>query len=375
MEVSYAIVEDHGRLARVEDAWTGLLERSLTDVPMLSPAWLLPWWRVFGAQEGRRLKVGLFYAGDRLIGLAPLLARRHSYRPGIPFRRLEALGSGEREEDETCSEYLAVVAEHGMERAVYTSLARALAEGAFGAWDELVLPAMDGSLPLPALLAESLRQQGLSASVEPAGVARYAALPATWDAYLRGLPRSSRYMILRVLRDFERWAGGDVEIRRARSLDELEEGKRTLRALHEERWSGAGAFASPRFRAFHDEVMPALLSRGALDLSWLVVRGRPLSAFYSLRWRGRVYVYQVGRTLAVPPEVRPGIVHHARAIQRAIEDGCSAYDLLQGLSVYKRQIARSETPLAVVRAVRSPALEALRRGAVAIVNTVKHWSP
>src|SRR5262245_50053377 len=109
MDVSCAVVEDDHLLARIEGAWAALLERSLTDVPMLSPAWLLPWWRVFGARDGRRLKVGLFHAGARLVGLAPLLARKHPFLPGIPCRRLETLGSGEREEDESCSEYLAVV--------------------------------------------------------------------------------------------------------------------------------------------------------------------------------------------------------------------------------------------------------------------------
>src|SRR3954447_21790355 len=119
MDVSCAVVEDDQELARVEDAWAALLERSLTDVPMLSPAWLLPWWRVFGARDGRRLKIGVFHEGSRLVGFAPLLVRKQRWLPGIPLLRLEALGTGEREEDESCSEYLAVVAERGAERAVY----------------------------------------------------------------------------------------------------------------------------------------------------------------------------------------------------------------------------------------------------------------
>ena len=78
---------------------------------MASPLWLLTWWGVFG--DGRRLRVWTFWRGDELVGVAPLCLRRHWYPPGIPYRRLELLGSGEDEADEICSDYLGVVAAPG----------------------------------------------------------------------------------------------------------------------------------------------------------------------------------------------------------------------------------------------------------------------
>jgi len=72
-----------------------LLERSSRNELTQSPDWLLTWWHVYGGLQGRQLRLGLFHDAGRLVGLAPLLRRRHCYGGGLPFRRLEFLASGE----------------------------------------------------------------------------------------------------------------------------------------------------------------------------------------------------------------------------------------------------------------------------------------
>ena len=62
------------RLEALRSDWAMLLARSASNEPMLSPTWLLPWWQVYG--HDRQLRVGLFFDGDRVVGLAPLLRRR-----------------------------------------------------------------------------------------------------------------------------------------------------------------------------------------------------------------------------------------------------------------------------------------------------------
>src|SRR5262249_11480134 len=105
-----SVLSDPAQLEALRPAWLELLERSAGNEVMLTPMWLLPWWRVFGPLDGRQLRVGLFHQGECLVGLAPLLCRRHWYRPGIPFRRLEPLGCGERPADRVWSDYLNVIA-------------------------------------------------------------------------------------------------------------------------------------------------------------------------------------------------------------------------------------------------------------------------
>lgn len=355
-------------------AWRDLLDRSDSNEPMLAPEWLLSWWNVFGATDGRRLRALAFHAGGRLVGLAPLLARRHWHRSGIPFRRLESLGSGEREADAICSDYLNVIAEQGSELAIAEAVARATAAGAAGPWDELVLPMMNGDSAMPQLLATAFRALGFEAEVSVMGEAPYIALPSTWDDYLKGLTKKHRYSVVRSLRDFEAWAGADARLERAISLADLERGKRILVALHRQRWEkdgGKGTFRSPRFLAFHDAVMPALLEEAALELLWLTVRGEPVAAMYNIVWNGKVYFYQCGRTADVPESIRPGGVLLAYAIRAAIGAGRREFDFLNGVSLYKTQLATARRSIVRLRVVRRCLAEQLRRAAEAGIECAR----
>src|SRR5262249_7297905 len=122
--------------------------------------------------------------------------------------------------------------------------------------------------------------------------------------------------------------------------------------LHGERWGGEGVFGSPRFRAFHDDVMPRLFARGALDLAWLTARGAPIAAAYGIVWHGKIYFYQAGRSLDVPRGLRPRIALHALLVRRAVEAGRREYDFLTGRARYNGQLAAAARGVVQLRAVR-----------------------
>lgn len=362
--LSAVLIDDIERLRALAPEWTGLLERSATNEITLHPDWILSWWAVFGDSGKRSMRSVAFYDQGVLVGLAPLLARPHTYRPGIPFKRLEMLASGEDEADETCSDYLGIIAAVGHEPAVANAFANALTSGVLGAWDELVLPSMNGEAPLPALLQAALTAKGLLVSLEERDTSPYVPLPKTWDAYLASLKPNKRSQLKKSLRALDEWAGNTSELVRVRSADRLEEGKRILEAIHRERWGPeGGVYRSARYRAFHDRVMPLLLEQGALDLGWLSVRGEPVTAFYNLRSNGRVLHYQSGRKLDIPDDVRVGVTMHALLIRAAIEDGMKEYDFLAGLVQYKMALSLATRPLVSLRAARPSAVESARRAA------------
>src|SRR5258708_32623904 len=129
-------------------------------------------------------------------------------------------------------------------------------------------------------------------------------------------------MIGRSVRSLDRWAGGDERFDIASTAEDVARVKGELVRLHGTRWASAGqdgAFASPLFTRFHDEVMPRLFEEGALELASLYARGRIVAVLYNVVWRGKVHFYQCGRALDVPNDVRPGVVIHSLAITRAIE--------------------------------------------------------
>lgn len=370
MQLSYEIVTTPSRLRELESDWEGLLERSATNDPTLSPFWHSAWWEVFGDQDGRRLRAVAIRNGERLVGMAPLLWRRHWYKPGIPVRRIELLSSGEPREHEICTEYNGILVQRGAERAVASTLVEALQSNEMGGWDELVLPLMDGDAPFVDAMAKSLATARHPVMVETQTVSPYIPLPRTWDAYLAALPSTSRYLVSRTLRDLTKWADGDLKFERVEQPSDLGKGLDTLARLHGERWSGdeasppseyQGVFASPMFLAFHHRLAPALLAKNALELWTLTARGTPLAALYNYVWGGKVYHYQSGRRVGVPKQIRPGIAIHALAIQRAIAEGRREYDFLGGDSRYKQQLSLAQRPLVQIRAMRRPIMDLARR--------------
>jgi CelD/BcsL family acetyltransferase involved in cellulose biosynthesis len=361
--LTVSLIEDIRDLEACRAEWGELLTASAADRPMLSPLWLLAWWRTFGGVEGRRLKAWTFRARGRLVGLVPLLLRRHRHFGVLPMRRLELLGSGEREADEIMSEYLGPIVARGYEDAVADALLEQLASQETR-WQEIVLSALDGDAPAVAALLAALSRQGWSSQHGPFTCCPFVKLPSCWDDYLSGLSRNHRSWANRSLRDFRDWAGDDWRFERAVSESDLARGREILVQLHGQRWSKdgkAGVFTSPLFLRFHDEVMPRLLGQKALELCWLSVRGRPIAVVYSIVWRNRIYFYQSGRAVDVPKSIRPGVVLHLEAIRHAIEEGREEYDFLGGAARYKMQLASNTHPLVSIRIVRPGLAETARR--------------
>lgn len=362
--LSRELITDLTGAETVRPEWSGLLTRAGRHELTQTPEWLLTWWQVYGPSQGRQLRLVLIRAGDRLVGLAPLLVRRHWYGC-LPFRRVEFLGSGEREGEAIWSNHLGIIAEKGSEEAVVGCLAEGLVRGALGTWDEIVLPMMSGDTPMPDLLNNAFRAAELWVERAEQARAPFVSLPATWADYLRSLPRGHRRQIVRSLATFEEWAGGSSAVVRVRTVADLVEGKRILVELHHSRWAeeGAGVFRATDYLRFHEAIMPLLLERGALELLWLTVRGQPMAALYGMNWAGKVYAYQTGRRLDVPQGIRPGGVLLILAIRAAIEAGQREFDLLADEAPYKLQLATGARSLVRVRAAWPSLLERCRRAA------------
>ncbi len=376
MEIHYEILSEFYELETIRNDWSALLGRSDTNEPTLSPDWVLPWWRIFGSAEGRSLRVVLLRRGSHLVGLL-LLASRRAWDHGLPLRRIELFPSGEQEQDEIASEYIGFVVERGAEADVLDVLTKALLSGALGPWDELVLPAMDGSRSFPLDLVHGFSRQGFSVTLRERTRCPFITLPATFDAYLGALSSSNRALVRRSIWDLERWAEGDLSLRVARTAAQFADARRMLVELHEGRWQAsdkAGVFASAKFTAFHDSVMPAFFQQGALELTELVAGGQTIAVLYNLVWNNKVHFYQSGRRADLPNKLRPGIVAHALAIRAAIEAGRTEYDFLGGASRYKMCLAPSSRPLVDVRVARRSLRESIRGQVVRWADRMRQWN-
>ncbi len=352
MTLRAVVLKNAAELAALETEWYELLADSDANEPTVCPLWVMAWWRAYGSDDDRALRTLVVRDGARLVGVVPLLSRTHRYRLGQRFRRLELVPSGEEEADEVLSEYIGPVVARGSEAQVAGATVDAIVAGEVGEWDELVCPRMGAWRESVHALEQAFVGRGYPVTMTPNGECSYIRLPKTWDEYLASLPKKHRYSVRQALRDFDAWAGAEQELRICKLPSELAQGAEILRSLHGERWNakgGTGAFHSHKFSQFHEEVMPKLLERGALQLVWLLVRGEPVAALYNLIWNRSVSVYQSGRRVDVPRQVRAGIALHAMMIRRAIEEGLTEYDFLAGEGLYKSQLGTMTRGLVALR--------------------------
>src|SRR5262245_12078845 len=105
-KLAFTLVTNPADPETLRSEWLRLLEQSDFGEVTQTPDWQLLWWRVYGELDGRELRLGVFRAGEQLVGLAPLLRRRHWYRGCLPFGRLEFLASGEATNDGIYSNHL-----------------------------------------------------------------------------------------------------------------------------------------------------------------------------------------------------------------------------------------------------------------------------
>lgn|SRR5262245_9508689 len=369
-------VDDFSHLLRLEPQWQALVEASAQPEPMLAPDWAMTWWKYY--RSGRLLAVGIFRKDDEIVGLAPLCRRIFSYRPGIPFRRLELMGSSGDEADGVCGEYLGPIAAAGSEADVARAFSAALAQNLFGPWDELVLELMDGEGAITAPLIEALQALDGGLTCRSTTEAWYLPLPDDWNSFLQTVHGKRRNWFRRTWKDFLAWVGDKgYAVERARTPDDMRTGMRILSELHVERWHEAGhggAFVSPRFAGFHHEYATRILKRGQLDLLWLTVGGEPVAAHYSFVSGGKVYFYQSGRKMGVPANVRLGIVMFILAIQDAMARGLREYDFLGGDSTYKSLFTTRTRPLVQVRVARPSLRETTRLTLHTAVNAARRLS-
>lgn len=358
----FEMISDRVSLEKFAPSWRALLNRSQPEA-MQSPDWLLTWWDIYGEGTDRQLRVGTFWSDGELVGMAPLCRRTVTYRGGLRFRRLEFLGSDVDENDGVCSEYLGLNTAPGFEQQVVEATVHQMARGAFGAWDEILLSAMNGASDQPRHLAEAFEQADMRVHLEETTSAPYVKLPDTWDAYIKQLSKSKRWNLKTQQKEFDAWAAGEAVWREVRPADELDRAMTMLSDLHEIRWKAegkTGVFAAARFRAFHDRFARLMLDQGKLELIWVERADRPLAAVYAFREAGRVYYYQSGRVMDLPDKVRVGSLLVAHAIRRAIERGDKEFDLLGGPARYKFTFTDLTRPIIRLRVARPGLRETTR---------------
>lgn len=311
-------VTDPASLEALRPTWRALWERTHGANPFQHPAWLIPWWRSFGA--GQRLLTLAFRDGDRLDGLWPLYVLEE---PGGGPRKLLPLGIG-------ITDRLDPLLDPELAAAALAHLARR-ANG----FDRLDLPALAPGSPLLRAPAPS----GWRDEAGPCEPCPALALPDRPDALRRAVPRLGRqpYYLSRAARL------GRVELAPA-TADDLPEALDALFRLHALRWPDTGGvLANPQVQAFHRAAAPELLAEGLLRCHVLRVDGGTVAVLHALADRSACHAYILGYDPTLPhPGLGALMIGHA--IEAAAAEGLAEFDFLRGREPYKYAWGATDRP-------------------------------
>lgn len=314
-------VQSPAELTPYLEAWRDLAG----GAPMRGPEWLLQWWAHFAEPDDDLCLLLLQVPEGPLVGLAPLYLQGRGGRGTV--RLLGAANA--------CTHHSDWLAAAGWQTRVGRAVGRFLLSHQ-AQWQRLLFEAVDADAAALHATLDYLAEHGWLQHRRQIHGCWKIALPATWDDYLGMLSASLRKRCRRLQRQF--FDSGRIRLCQATNEAQLQEGFGILLQLHGARWGSArqplGVFADPRFRAFHLAVSRDLLARRQLRLAWLVDQGRPLAVEYQFVDAKAVYAYQAGVDLSMA-SCSPGKLSMMAAIQFAIDQGCSSFDLLRGDEPYK----------------------------------------
>ncbi len=309
-------VTDADGLAGLEAGWHELLLRAADPTPFQSFEWQATWWKHHGRG---RLWVLVAYDGDVMVGLMPLHIMR--YR-GTPLRQVRFLGA-------PLSDFQEILAARGHEQAVRDAFVSHLAAGS-RRWDLCdFADQRKGTSLIEGEMPPELRPLLVHHRVCP-----FIPLETSWDAFVKRLSKNMRANVGRRRRQVAKQFRAEYDLADAATLPTAME---ELFRLHNARWRRrgvSGAFAGARMQAFHHEVARRFLARGWLRLHRLRLDGETRAAFYCFQLGKRVYYYLSGFDVAFG-KYSIGNVLMAQAIERAIGDGATEFDLLRGDETYK----------------------------------------
>ena len=325
------LIDDVERLAALAPEWDALAVAS--ELPQMSPAWVLAWWRHVAPEEAEPRTVAV-RDGERLVGLAPFYVAagggRVDYRlPGIEIAgRLAPLALAGRE--------------WGVAEAVAATLASARPRP-----DALRFEAT----PLDAHWLTALRDGWPGALRPPLRLPQVESNPMlsledpSFEQWLAGRSSNFRQQMRRLRRRFAD-AGG---VSRLATRATLADDAAAFTRLHAMRWEDRGhsnlAELGDRFTAFVVELGEQLLDEGRLALRMLELGGEPICA--------QLFVSAGGTTLFVNggwderhADLKPSLLCLLDAVEHAFAQGMRRVDLGVGEQSYKLRFADGSAPLA-----------------------------
>ena len=315
-------------LGAIASEWPDLFAKSTTQSIFLSLPWQTAWAiNCCGSVDEHPVLTVREDSDGSLRGIAPLI---HNKNKGAVTFGL----------DYNVTDYQDILSIPGEEEAVWDAI---LEHGAAAGWASIELIGVRDDSPSTQILESRAAEHGWQADRSVWDVSPYVELPESWDEHVQSLSKKDRHELRRKLRRLE--ASGDAEYRvYDKEHDELPDALGAFVALMGKSNEAKSDFLTPERRSFLETLTRTMADADSLQLAFLDVGGKPVSATMSFLEGDRLLLYNSG----YDPEYRHlsvGLLLKAYELRGAIEQGLREYDFLRGNEPYKYDLGGNDRVL------------------------------
>lgn len=338
--------------------WQELERRSRCSF-FVSWRWIGPWLALISPLRYARL-VSVFQ-GERLVALGVFTQRRRFLGLGPLHMRLHEVG--DKVLDSLTIEYNGLVCEDGHEREALAAVLDHLAHNE-KRWLTLYLPGMETD-DVPFERIRSLGM-GMRSRKHAAHYIDLAELRENGNEYLPTvLSSKARAAVRRTARKLQA-EFGELSVAVATSPEEKLAFFQAMVRLHESHWSEEeqehGAFDNPRILRFHERLIAESNASDGAQLIRVNAGNQTVGYVYNLVWRGISYFYQAGIDYKRFGNCgSPGLLLLTHAVEHALTNGMTRFELMAGDSAYKRTLGMAENKMVWLSLDRNSWASALRR--------------
>jgi CelD/BcsL family acetyltransferase involved in cellulose biosynthesis len=284
------------------------------------------WWRVFGHEREQFIRV--VRAGDRVIGIAPLL------RDGSA---VSFIGN-----TDVC-DYQDFIIEPGFESAFFKILLDDLKSNGINMLDlKHVRPDSTVYVQLRALADN----RGLEVTCEKQDISVEMDLPGTWDDYLEMLNSKQRHEVRRKLRRLAE--AGNIEYTWPSDTADTPGFMDLFLKMFTESREDKAEFLTDQMEEFFRLLVAEMAGVGILKLGTLKLDGRDMASIICFDYNDSILLYNSG----YDPEfnyLSVGLLSKVLCIKESIDSGKKAFDFLKGNEPYKFHLGGREVPLFACR--------------------------
>lgn len=361
-------LDDENALVRLKSIWQALERKDVECSPFNTWDWASLWWTHYAVNSRYQLAIVIARRDARVVGIAPMYIRKERNARLFPVHVLRFIGSG----CDTSPDYLNFICEPGERAAAESAIFKYLFT--VTRWQKMLLTDVRKESSLSHALQQHQRWQKVSAQSTNTRTIYRADLPDSWESYRGALSRKRRKQINH--RHNRLNAAGVAELSLCSNQQELQAATTALIDLHRLRWQSKGqpgGFQTKAYVAFHTAVIETFFNRHALWLATLKLDERIIGVQYIFLWRGELLYFQSGYS----PEhesLSPGHVLFTYTIERAIEQGLTAIDMLKGDYGYKTAYARQTVETCDHQLIKPGLHSMLQQGKRIFARATRHAS-